>query len=249
MPHSPGTTDADFRRTVMTSIAHGAKALDYFQVTPEQANTENYIAHDDLGRFVTVRDVTYEIGAVDDLIADGRARPPSVALLLSESTDAWDRITPGVADGLQPDNPDDFPSIAYNLARLGVQAAVGERVDGLEVGPQGQGLGRGGVGTWNEESWPEFGPVEHAAGRLLVARDERVFRENPFALAVAGLGKRLREHAAAVEIGDSPHLHLQDQHVAAALEAVRHHRELAEVALVGIDRRDDLAARCLLDRR
>ena len=53
MPHSPGTTDADFRRSVVTSIAHGAKALDYFQVTPEQANTENYIRHDDLSRYLT----------------------------------------------------------------------------------------------------------------------------------------------------------------------------------------------------
>jgi hypothetical protein len=124
MPHSPGTTDADFRRTAMTSIAHGAKALDYFQVTPEQANTENYIAHDDLSRYLTVRDVTYEIGAVDDLIADGRLRGASVAILLSESTDAWDRITPGTADGLQPDDPDDFPSIAYNLERKCIWSAL-----------------------------------------------------------------------------------------------------------------------------
>ena len=62
----------------MTAIAHGAKALDYFQVTPEQANTENYIRHDDLSRYLTLRDVTYEIGAVDDLIADGRLRPATV---------------------------------------------------------------------------------------------------------------------------------------------------------------------------
>jgi hypothetical protein len=124
MPHSPGTTDADFRRTVMTSIAHGAKALDYFQVTPEQANTENYIAHDDLARFLTVRDVTYEIGAVDGLIAEGRQRGASVALLLSESTDAWDRITLGVAPGLQAGTPDDFPSIAYNLERKCLWSAL-----------------------------------------------------------------------------------------------------------------------------
>lgn len=116
-PHSPGTTNVDFRRTVMTAIAHGATALDYFQVTPEQANTENYIAQNDLSRYLTVRDVTHEIGAVDDLIADGRMRPASVALLLSESTDAWDRITPGRADGLNPADEDDFPSIAYNLER------------------------------------------------------------------------------------------------------------------------------------
>ena len=39
MPHSPGTTDADFRRTVVTSIAHGAKALDYFQVDARSRRT------------------------------------------------------------------------------------------------------------------------------------------------------------------------------------------------------------------
>jgi hypothetical protein len=124
MPHSPGTTDADFRRSVMASIAHGATALDYFQVTPEQANTENYIAHDDLARYRTLRDVTHEIGAVDDLIADGRMRPATVALLLADSTDAWDRVTPGRADGLQTDDPDDFPNIAYNLERKCIWTAL-----------------------------------------------------------------------------------------------------------------------------
>jgi hypothetical protein len=117
MPHSPGTTDADFRRSVVTSIAHGAKALDYFQVTPEQANTENYIQHDDLSRYHTLRDVTYEVGAVDDLIADGKLRPATIGLLLSESTDLWDRVTAGTADGLVPDDADDFPSTAYNTER------------------------------------------------------------------------------------------------------------------------------------
>ena len=117
MPHSPGTTDADFRRSVVTSIAHGAKALDYFQVTPEQANTENYIRHDDLSRYKTVRDVTYELGAVDDLIADGKLRPATVGIVLSESTDLWDRVTPGAAEGLKPDDADDFPSTAYNTER------------------------------------------------------------------------------------------------------------------------------------
>ena len=124
MPHSPGTTDADFRRSVVTSIAHGAKALDYFQVTPEQANTENYIRHDDLSRYLTVRDVTYELGAVDDLIADGKIRPATVGIVLSESTDLWDRVTPGAAEGLKPDDADDFPSTAYNT---GSGSASGRR--------------------------------------------------------------------------------------------------------------------------
>jgi hypothetical protein len=124
MPHSPGTTDADFRRSVVTAIAHGAQALDYFQVTPEQANTENYIRHGNLSRYLTLRDVTYEVGAVDDLIAEGTLRPATVGLILSESTDLWDRVTPGAADGLQPDDADDFPSTAYNQERKSLWTAL-----------------------------------------------------------------------------------------------------------------------------
>ncbi|MCC7372542.1 MAG: hypothetical protein IT306_29280 [Chloroflexi bacterium] len=124
MPHSPGTTDADFRRSVVTAIAHGATVLDYFQVTPEQANTENYIRSDDLSRYQTLRDVTYELGEIDDLIADGKLRPASVGLLLSESTDLWDRVTPGVAEGLQPDDADDFPNTAYNMERKAIWTAL-----------------------------------------------------------------------------------------------------------------------------
>jgi hypothetical protein len=124
MPHSPGTADADFRRNLVTAIAHGAKALDYFQVTPEQANTENYIHHADLSRYQTLRDITHELGAVDDLIADGRLRPASVGLILSESTDLWDRVTPGTAEGLTPDDADDFPSTAYNAERKCIWTAL-----------------------------------------------------------------------------------------------------------------------------
>ena len=82
--------------------------------------------------------------------------------------------------------------------------------------------------------------IEHAAGDLLVARDECVLREHHAPLAIAGLGERDGDHAPAVEVGDRPHLHLQHQHVAGALEAVRRHLQHAEIALVGIDRGDDL---------
>ncbi|MCC6174606.1 MAG: hypothetical protein IT305_04805 [Chloroflexi bacterium] len=117
MPHSPGNTDADVRRGAYVALAHGARVLDFFQVSPEQANTENYIRADDVSRYRTVRDLIYEIGAVDDLLADGKPRPAPVAIVLCESTDLWDRVTPGQADGLQPAQPGEFPSIAYNLER------------------------------------------------------------------------------------------------------------------------------------
>jgi hypothetical protein len=37
--------------------------------------------------------------------------------VLSESTDLWDRVTGGTAEGLRPDDEDDFPNTAYNLER------------------------------------------------------------------------------------------------------------------------------------
>ena len=124
MPHSPGNTDADVRRGAYVALAHGAKALDFFQVTPEHANTENYIRHDDLARYRTVRDVIHESGAVDDLLADGRPRPARVAIILSESTDAWELATPGTADGLVPRGLEELPSIAYNAERTFIWTAL-----------------------------------------------------------------------------------------------------------------------------
>jgi hypothetical protein len=53
---------------------------------------------------------------------------------------------------------------------------------------------------------------------------------------------------AAVQIGDRPLVHLQHQHVAGALEAVRDDLELAEVRLVGVDRSHDLLRLGLLHR-
>ena len=59
-----------------TAIARGAKALDYFQASPEQADTGGEIKHDDFDKSRTVR--------------EGRVlsfRPATVGLVLSESTD------------------------------------------------------------------------------------------------------------------------------------------------------------------
>ncbi|MFN8524843.1 MAG: hypothetical protein U0821_17240 [Chloroflexota bacterium] len=115
MPHAPGNTDNDFRRGVYTALAHGAKALDFFQVSPEHANTENYVHHANHDRYRTVRDATFEIGAVDDLIADGTLRGSPVGLILSESTDLWERTLTGAAAGVS--EPRELPAIAYNAER------------------------------------------------------------------------------------------------------------------------------------
>jgi len=115
MPHSPGNTDRSFRLTNYLALAHGARQLDYSGVGPQHGATENYIDYRDTSRYALIRDITREIGAVDDWIADGRVRPAKVAILLSESTDRWE---PTVLQDPQPPYADSpRASIAYNQER------------------------------------------------------------------------------------------------------------------------------------
>src|SRR3979411_846914 len=64
------------------------------------------------------------------------------------------------------------------------------------------------------------GEIEHAAGGLLVARHQRVFREHLATLGVTRACERNGDHAPAVEELDRPHLRLQHQDVAWPHEAV-----------------------------
>lgn len=90
MPHSPANTDASFRRTAYTHLAHGAKSLDYFGIGMNDTFTENFVDHRDRERFRAMRDVNYSMGFVEDLLPDSIAAPTGVAMLVSESTERWD---------------------------------------------------------------------------------------------------------------------------------------------------------------
>ncbi|MCC7106925.1 MAG: hypothetical protein IT307_17465, partial [Chloroflexi bacterium] len=80
MPHSPGNTDRDFNVGVATALLHGATALDFFNLGPEQTSTENYLSARDPKRYLTVREAAYALGAVEDLLLDGRRPPAQVGL-------------------------------------------------------------------------------------------------------------------------------------------------------------------------
>src|SRR5262245_21743438 len=82
------------------------------------------------------------------------------------------------------------------------------------------------------------GVVEDAAGRLLVASLERVLADDRAGVCITSLGHCRRLEFA--QIGDGPHIHLQDEHIALTLEAVRDVRLLAKVAIVEVHSSRDL---------
>jgi hypothetical protein len=88
MPHSPGNTPADFRRSFYTCVAQGAKMINYFCASPMAvAGTENYVATRDLGMWRAISDCTHAAGLFEDYVMDGQVRPAKVGLLLSSVDD------------------------------------------------------------------------------------------------------------------------------------------------------------------
>jgi hypothetical protein len=84
MPHSPGQLPSEFRQSFYTSVAHGARMINYFCATPSAVGyTENYIDSYDLGMWKQVHKCTHEAGVFEDYVVDGRVRPAKVGLLLS----------------------------------------------------------------------------------------------------------------------------------------------------------------------
>ena len=95
MPHSPGQIPSEFRQSFYTSIAHGAKIVNYFCATPSAVGyTENYVDSYDLGMWKQIHDCTHEAGIFEDYIVDGRVRPARVGLLLS----SVDEVVTGVSN-------------------------------------------------------------------------------------------------------------------------------------------------------
>lgn len=91
MPHSPGNTPRSFRLSYYEALAHGARLIDHFCVTPiVTAYTENYVSASFRPMYREVHDIARELGQFDDIIATGRVRPAHVALLISGTTDLWD---------------------------------------------------------------------------------------------------------------------------------------------------------------
>jgi hypothetical protein len=88
MPHSPGNTPSNFRRSFYTCVAHGTTMINYFCASPlAVATTENYVATRDLGMWRAIHDCTHEAGIFEDYVMDGKVRKAKVGLLLSSVDD------------------------------------------------------------------------------------------------------------------------------------------------------------------
>ncbi|MBY0460596.1 MAG: hypothetical protein K2V38_25040, partial [Gemmataceae bacterium] len=84
MPHSPGQIPSEFRLSFYTSIAHGAKIINYFCATPSAVGaTENYVDSYDIKMWKEIYTCTHEAGLFEDYVVDGKVRPAKVGLLLS----------------------------------------------------------------------------------------------------------------------------------------------------------------------
>lgn len=122
MPHAPGNSDRGFLLGLWTAITHGATAMDIFHVGPEQLNTENYISADAIERFRAVRAGVYALGPVEDVILHGSRRPTRVGLVLADSTDRWENVTPAIGARLPPDTK--LTAQASNTERKGIWQAL-----------------------------------------------------------------------------------------------------------------------------
>lgn len=88
MPHSPGNTPADFRRSFYTCLANGMKTVNYFCASPlAVGGTENYVATEDVPIWREIYNVSHEAGTFEDYMMDGKVRPAQVGLLLSSVDD------------------------------------------------------------------------------------------------------------------------------------------------------------------
>lgn len=126
MPHAPGNTDASFRRTAFTHLAHGAKNLDFFGTGMNETFTENYIDYRATDRFVAVRDITNALGLVEDVWEAASIVPSEVALLVSESTERWDHAKVA-SDHLttgQPARNFRDSRLTYHQDRVGIYTAL-----------------------------------------------------------------------------------------------------------------------------
>ena len=88
MPHSPGNTPSDFRRSFYTCVAHGTTMINYFCASPlAVGGTENYVATADLKMWRQIHHCSHEAGVFEDYVMDGGVRPAKVGLVLSSVDD------------------------------------------------------------------------------------------------------------------------------------------------------------------
>jgi len=87
MPHAPGQTPENLRRSMVYSVGAGAAHIDNFWVAPEENFTENFVAWGYNESFRTIHEAIYDSGEVEKVAIGGTVRPGRVAVVLSKATD------------------------------------------------------------------------------------------------------------------------------------------------------------------
>jgi hypothetical protein len=91
MPHAPGNTADNFRRSYWTAIGHGAKQINFFCATPLSVGyTENYIVSEAKDTWKAIHEVVHQTGAIEEAILTSRTRVGEVGVLCSFAQDLWE---------------------------------------------------------------------------------------------------------------------------------------------------------------
>jgi hypothetical protein len=87
MPHAPGQTPANFRRSMLFAVGGGALDIDNFWIAPEENFTENFVAWKYHDTFRVLQESVFDSAEVEDISVGGKPRPARVAIVLSKATD------------------------------------------------------------------------------------------------------------------------------------------------------------------
>jgi hypothetical protein len=87
MPHAPGQSAANLRRSMVYAVGAGAAHIDSFWVGPEENYTENFVAWGYNDTFRVLRESILDSGEVEKVSIGGKIRPGRVAVVLSKATD------------------------------------------------------------------------------------------------------------------------------------------------------------------
>lgn len=91
MPHAPGQTPENFRRSLVYAIGAGARDIDNFWVAPAETFTENSIAWAYPDMFKVLHESIYDSAEVEPYQIAGKPRPNSVAMIIGRATDFNER--------------------------------------------------------------------------------------------------------------------------------------------------------------
>jgi hypothetical protein len=87
MPHAPGQTAGNLRRSMIYAVGAGSTQIDNFWVAPAETFTENFVSWAFPEVFRVIHESIFDAGEVEDIAVGGKVRSGRVAVVLSKATD------------------------------------------------------------------------------------------------------------------------------------------------------------------